>query len=77
VPALADGVVRNNMGVGGITVAVQGTISAGAVVVAITGQRLPVTGQVQLAADGWLWLAAQSWSHTEPVMFAASSGHRP
>ena len=76
-PAIADGVVRNNMGVGGITIAVQGTVSAGAVIVAPTGQRLPVTGDVRPAADGWLWLAAQTWSQNQPVMFEASGGHRP
>lgn len=61
------------MGVGGITVAVRGTVDAGVVVVSTTAQRLAVSGAVKPAADGWLWLEAKSWGHTDPVVFTASS----
>jgi hypothetical protein len=74
--ALADGVVRNNMGVGAIAVRVRGRIEDGAAIFAETGQRLPV--REAPASDGGPWLSFDvvDWS-TEPVLVHRGSGSGP
>ena len=42
--ALADGVVRNNMGVGGISVLARASVEEGRVVLRPTGQAFPLAG---------------------------------
>jgi len=44
-PALADGVIKNNMGLGGITVTVSSRIDDGHVVFEKTGQRHRLDGE--------------------------------
>lgn len=68
--ALADGVVRNNVGVDGITVAVRGRIAGDTAVLADTGQRLPLAGGAAAPAappGAWLWFAVQGFGPDEEV----------
>ncbi len=59
--AIADGVIRNNMGLGGIELRVRGRLAGAVAVLDGTGQRLPVAGELPTSADGWLWLEAREF----------------
>ncbi len=86
---IADGVIRNNMGVGGIELRVRGALADGSATLAETGQRLPVTGGPARSPGPWLWLdvtafalgraAAVGWRREAPGPAAApgSAEHAP
>ncbi len=66
--ALADGVVRNNVGVDGITVAVQAECEGDFVVVTATGQRLPARRTVATTGEQpWLWFTVEGHGPGETV----------
>ena len=66
--ALADGVVRNNVGVDRITVAFRGHCDGGEVLVAGTGQRLPASATAETtASQPWLWCAVEGYGEDEQV----------
>lgn len=73
--AIADGVIRNNMGVGGIELRVRGHLDGGHAVLEGTGQRLAVAGELPTSADGWLWLDAREFGLGEraDVLWLGSS----
>lgn len=56
--AIADGVIKNNMGVGGIGLRVRGSLADGQATLVATGQQLPVAGGPARSAEPWLWLDA-------------------
>ena len=58
---LADAVVRNNMGVGGIEFVVRGTLDGSGVRIDGTDQRLAVVGAPSSAEMPWFVLAAEGW----------------
>ena len=62
---IADSVVRNNMGVGGITLQMRGELRNDSVIVAGTGQRFPVKGAPSGASRPWLSFAAEGWDKPE------------
>jgi hypothetical protein len=74
--ALADGVVRNNMGVGAISVQVRGRIEDGAAILAETGQRLAVREAPSSDGGPWLSFAVADWN-TQPVLVFGGSGKEP
>ncbi len=53
--AIADGVIKNNMGLGGIELRVRGALANGQATLAETGQQLPVTGGPERSTQPWLW----------------------
>lgn len=57
--AIADGVIRNNMGLGGIQVRVRGRLDGGQAVLDGTGQRVPLVGAPAAADGAWLWFEAR------------------
>jgi hypothetical protein len=75
--ALADGVVRNNVGVDGITVAARARCEAGTVVFAGTGQRLPAVLTAETtSAQPFLWFQVEGYDQGETVQlrcFGASA----
>lgn len=81
--ALADGVVRNNVGVDGITIAVRAHCEGGAVVLAATGQRLSASTTAEsTAAQPWLWCEVEGYDQGQTVTLrctgaTAGPGQRP
>ncbi len=81
--ALADGVVRNNVGVDGILVAARARCEGDHVVFAATGQRLPAVVTAETTpAQPWLWFEVEGHGAGERVQarcLGASSdlAHRP
>jgi len=67
--ALADGVVRNNVGVEAITLGVQGRLDGDGVVLHGTGQRLPVSGAQPTNAP-WLWFDVRGYQRGGNVTLA-------
>jgi hypothetical protein len=63
--AIADGVIKNNMGVGGIDLRVRGTLVDGLATFAETGQQLPVLGGPARSAQPWLWFDADAFAQGE------------
>jgi hypothetical protein len=59
--AIADGVIKNNMGVGGIELRVRGALQDGTATMAETGQELPVVGGPPRSQASWLWLDAKAF----------------
>ncbi len=67
--ALADGIVRQNVGVDGIEVRLRGELQGDAVVIATTGQRLPVTGARSGGGEApWLSFAVEGFGPDEQVV---------
>ena len=66
---LAQGVIENNMGVGGIELQVRGRVRDGQVTLAETGQTLPVSGAPPSSTQPWLAFEVQGWS-AGPVTLA-------
>jgi len=64
---LADAVVRNNVGVDSITLAVRAQQDGSEVVIATTGQRLPADGAPRPAAGQWLWCEVLGYDEGETV----------
>ena len=65
---LADAVVRNNVGVDSITLAVRAQCDGNEVVIASTGQRLPAEGSSHPTAAGpWLWCEVTGYDEGETV----------
>lgn len=58
----AEGVIQNNMGLGGIELRVRGTLGPGTATLAETGQTLPVTGAPARASQPWLWFDARAFA---------------
>jgi hypothetical protein len=54
-PELADNVIKNNMGIGGIELRVRGTLADGTATLIETGQKLPVLGGPARSTQPWLW----------------------
>ena len=71
--ALADGVVRNNVGVEAITLGVRGKLDGDSVVLHGTGQRLPVTGAQPTSAP-WLWFDVRGYQRGATVTLALRRG---
>jgi hypothetical protein len=65
--AIAQGVIKNNMGVGGIELRVRGKLQDGKAVFAETGQSLPVSGGPPSSSKPWLVFDAQGWQEGEPL----------
>lgn len=66
--AIADGVVRNNVGVDGITVAFRGRCVGSEVVVQGTDQRLPASATAEATAEQpWLWFEVEGYDEGEQV----------
>ncbi len=60
--------MRNNVGVDGITVAVQAKCEGDFVVIAATGQRLRAVATVPVVADQpWLWFTVEGHGEGETV----------
>jgi hypothetical protein len=67
-PALVDGVVRNNVGVDAITLAVRARCDGDVVVMATTGQRLPAAATAETTAEQpWLWCEVEGFDQGETV----------
>lgn len=56
-----DGVIENNMGLGGIHLRVRGAVQDGLVTFAETGQTLPVTGAPARSTQPWLRFEALAY----------------
>lgn len=69
-PAIADGVIRNNMGFGGLEVRVRGSLADGTATLADTGQQLPVAGGPPHADAGWLWFDGKAFALGEAKALA-------
>ncbi|MEO6593425.1 MAG: hypothetical protein ABIP94_01580 [Planctomycetota bacterium] len=59
--AIAEGVIKNNMGVGGIELRVRGTLAAGKATLLDTGQVLAVSGGPERSSMPWLWFDAKEF----------------
>lgn len=59
--AIAQGVIKNNMGIGGIEVRVRGQLAAGKATLIETGQVLPVQGGPERSTLPWLWFQAKEF----------------
>lgn len=59
--AVADGVIKNNMGLGGIELRVRGRLQDGTATLAETAQTLPVSGGPANSDGPWLWLDARAF----------------
>ena len=66
--AIAAGVIKNNMGVGGIELRVRGKVQDGTATFAETGQALPVSGAPPSSSRPWLAFDVRGWSAKEQVM---------
>ncbi|MCC6785740.1 MAG: hypothetical protein IT457_23035 [Planctomycetes bacterium] len=65
---LADAVVRNNMGVGGIEFLVRARVDGEAVVIEGSGQRLPLLDGPAASSLPWLRLAAERFGAASTVV---------
>lgn len=63
--AIADGVIKNNMGVGRIELRVRGTLGPGAATLAATGQTIAVAGGPARSSQPWLWFDAGAFGRGE------------
>lgn len=72
--ALADGVVRNNVGVDAIELRVRGRIEGGHAVLAETGQRLPVAEAPGANAGPWLRFRVEGWQEAGGVVLHFLAG---
>lgn len=59
--AIANGVIQNNMGLGGLEVRVRGTLADGKAVLLDTGQVVPVMGGPARSTAAWLWFDAKEY----------------
>jgi len=59
--AIAAGVVKNNMGVGGIELRVRGEVEHGTAKFAETGQTLPARGAPAATTKPWQVFDVQGW----------------
>ena len=65
-----DGVIKNNMGLGGIELRVRGTLQDGTVTFVETGQTLPVTGGPARSQEPWLRFDAGAFGRGEAEAIA-------
>jgi hypothetical protein len=56
---VAENVIKNNMGIGGIEVRVRGTVADGVATLIETDQRIPVMGGPARSTKPWLWFEAK------------------
>jgi hypothetical protein len=73
--AIAEGVIKNNMGIGGIEVRVRGELANGIATLAETGQQLPVQGGPAKSSSPWLWVQAREYGlgHVDAVAWLRES----
>jgi len=64
--ALAEGVVRNNVGVDAIALRVRARLDRGSAVLTGTEQRLPVTGATA-TTEPWLWFEVTGFEPAQRV----------
>jgi len=71
VKAIAEGVIKNNMGLGGLQVRVRGRLANGTATFADTGQQLPVVGGPAADAGPWLWFEGREFGlgHTDALQW--------
>ncbi len=69
--AIADGVIKNNMGLGGLEVRVRGTLANGILTTVETNQKIPVIGGPAQSTQSWVWLQAREFGlgHTDAAAF--------
>lgn len=67
---IAQGVIKNNMGVGRIELRVRGKVESGTVTLADTGQKLPVAGGPAVSSRPWLVFDTQGWQEGEALVLA-------
>jgi hypothetical protein len=58
---VAESVIKNNMGLGGIEVRVRGSLANGIATLVETGQKLPVEGGPAQSTQPWLWFEAREF----------------
>lgn len=56
-----EGVVKNNMGLGGLQVRVRGVLDGGTVTLEGTSQRISVQGGPARSTQPWLWFEARDF----------------
>lgn len=73
--AIAEGVIKNNMGLGGLQLRVRGRLANGAATFADTGQQLPVTGGPATDSGPWLWFEGREFGlgHTDALQWLRST----
>ena len=73
--AIAEGVIKNNMGIGGIEVRVRGTLDGGQATLLGTGQQIPVIDGPPRSTAPWLWLQARDYGlgHADAVTWLRES----
>lgn len=73
--AVAEAVIKNNMGLGGIQVRVRGTLADGSATLMETGQRIPVADGPARSAEPWLWFEARDFGlgHVDAVTWLRES----
>ncbi len=59
--AIADGVIKNNMGLGGLQLRVRGSIADGKATLIETGQVLTVSGAPPRSTAPWQWFEAKEF----------------
>lgn len=67
--AIADGVIKNNMGLGGLQVRVRGQLRDGKATLAESGQVVSVEGGPANSKEPWLWFEAREFGlgHVDAV----------
>lgn len=63
--ALADGIVRNNVGVDGIELRVRGRVEGAELVIEPTGQRVPLLGTAPASTRPWQRVSITRWGAGE------------
>jgi hypothetical protein len=67
VKAIAENVVKNNMGVGGVELQVRGTVSGATATLAESRQTLPVKNGPASSTKPWQVLQAEGWGEGETL----------
>jgi hypothetical protein len=67
VKSIAENVIKNNMGVGGIEVQVRGSVQGQSAKLAETGQTLPVKNAPASTSKPWQVFQAEGWGEGETV----------
>ncbi len=68
--AIAEGVIKNNMGVGGITLQVRGAVQGATATFADTAQKLPVTNAPSASTKPWQVFTTEGWGEGETLSLA-------
>jgi hypothetical protein len=69
--AIADGVIKNNMGLGGLEVRVRGLLDSGTLTTVETNQKIRVAGGPVKTTQAWVWLQAREFGlgHADAAAF--------